>query len=95
MLVVGAWLAALAVFLAAVVFGRTARLAPPRLRRTRAARVGLFLSLSGPWSLSCPWLAAFGCVGAGAVSGAWLLAAAMAAAAVVLVALLGLTLRPR
>jgi hypothetical protein len=87
--VVGAWLAALAVCVAAAVFGQTARVAPRRGRRSRAARVGLFLSLSGPW------LAVLGGLGAGALTGAWLLAAAAAAIAVVLVATLGLSLRPR
>jgi 4-amino-4-deoxy-L-arabinose transferase-like glycosyltransferase len=87
--VVGAWLAALAVCLAAVIFGQTARTAPRRRRRrSRAARVGLFLSLSGPW------LAVLAAVAAGALTGAWLLAAAAAAVGVVLVALAGLTLHP-
>jgi hypothetical protein len=86
--VVGAWLAALAVCLAAVIFGQTARTAPRRRRRSRAARVGLFLSLSGPW------LAVLAAVAAGALTGAWLLAAAAAAVGVVLVALVGLLLHP-
>jgi hypothetical protein len=87
--VVGAWLAALAVCLAAVLFGQTARTAPrSRRRRSPAARVGLFLSLSGPW------LAVLGAVGVGALTGAWLPAAAAAAGGVVLVALVGLSLRP-
>jgi hypothetical protein len=88
--VVAAWLAALAVCLAAAIFGQTARLASRRgRRRSRAARVGLFLSLSGPW------LAVLVGAGAGAVTGAWLLAAAVAAVGVVVVALVGLSLRPR
>jgi hypothetical protein len=90
--VVGAWLAAMGVCLAAVVFGQTARPASPqrrRRRRTRADRLGLFLSLSGPW------LAVLAGVGAGAATGAWLAAAAVAAVGGVVVALLGLSLRPR
>ena len=88
--VVGAWLAALAVCGAAVLFGQTARTAPRRRRRrSRPARVGLFLSLSGPW------LAVLLAAGAGAVTGAWLAAAAAAAVGVVLVAAVGLSLRPR
>ena len=89
--VVVAWLAALAVCVAAVLFGQTARTAPGRRRRrrSRAARIGLFLSLSGPW------LALMAGVAAGAVTGAWLPAAAVAASAIVLVAVVGLSLRPR
>ena len=87
--VVGAWLAALAVCLAAAIFGQTARLAPRHRRRSRAARIGLFLSLSGPW------LAVLLGVGAGAVTGAWLVTAAAAAVGVVVAALVGLSLRPR
>jgi hypothetical protein len=88
--VVAAWLAVVAICTAAVVFGQTARTARRRRRRTaRAARVGLFLSLSGPW------LALLGGVGAGAVTGAWLVAAAVAACAIVATALVGLTLFPR
>jgi hypothetical protein len=88
--VVVAWLAALAVCLAAVLFGQTARTAPRRRRRrrSRAARIGLFLSLSGPW------LALLAGAGAGALTGAWLPAAAAAACGVVATALAGLTLRP-
>ena len=87
-----AWLAVLAVCLAAVLFGQTARTAPTRRRRrrrSRAARIGLFLSLSGPW------LALLAGAGAGAVTGAWIPAAAATACGIVATALAGLTLRPR
>jgi hypothetical protein len=89
--VVAAWLAVLAVCLAAVLFGQTARTASRRRRRrhSRTARIGLFLSLSGPW------LALFAGVAAGALTGAWLPAAAAAASGIVLTALAGLLLRPR
>jgi hypothetical protein len=89
--VVVAWLAVAAVCGAAVVFGQTARTAPRgrRRRRSRGARIGLFLSLSGPW------LALLAGIGVGAVTGGWLQAAAVAAAAIVLTTLTGLTLRPR
>ena len=87
--VVLAWLAVLAVCVAAVLFGQTARTAPRgRRRRSRARRIGLFLSLSGPW------LAVLAGVGAGLLSGAWLLAAAGAALGVVLTAAVGFTLAP-
>ncbi|TFV90547.1 hypothetical protein [Blastococcus sp. CT_GayMR16] len=84
--VVLAWLAVLAVCVAAVLFGQTARSAPRR--RSATGRIGLFLSLSGPW------LAVVGGVVAGALSGAWLLAAAGAAAGVVLTSVVGLSLAP-
>lgn len=86
-----AWLAVAAVCIAAVTFGQTARTAPRRRRRrrSRAARIGLFLSLSGPW------LVLLAGVGAGAVTGAWLPAAATSACGIVVTALTGLTLRPR
>ena len=89
--VVGAWLAVLAVLVAAVLFGQTARTASRRRRRrrSRAARVGLFVSLSGPW-LATLLGAAYG-VG----TGNWLAAAAGAACGIVLAALVGFTLRPR
>jgi hypothetical protein len=89
--VVSAWLAVGAVCAAAVTFGQTARRAPRRRRRrrSRAARIGLFLSLAGPW------LALLAGAGAGALTGDWLRAAAAAACAIVLTALAGLTLRPR
>jgi hypothetical protein len=87
--VVLAWLATLAVGAAAVLFGQTARTGRARRRRSVAARIGLFLSLSGPW------LAVLGAAVAGAVTGAWLAAAAAGAAGVVLVALAGFALLPR
>ena len=88
--VVVAWLAVLAVCLAAVLFGQTARTAPRRRRRrrSRAARIGLFLSLSGPW------LALLAGAGVGAVTGAWLVVAAATACGIAATALAGLTLRP-
>ncbi|MCW2635471.1 MAG: rane protein of unknown function [Blastococcus sp.] len=86
---VAAWLAVLAVCVAAVLFGQTARTRAGRRRRSRRARVGLFLSLSGPW------LAFLAGAAVGFVTGAWLTAAAVGAGGVVLVALMGLTLDPR
>ncbi|HEV7187494.1 MAG TPA: hypothetical protein VGN28_06320 [Blastococcus sp.] len=83
-----AWLAVLALCVAAVLFGQTARLAPRRRRRSRRRRVGLFVSLSGPW------LAVLGGAAAGALTGAWLAAAAAAGAGVVLTALIGFLLSP-
>jgi small-conductance mechanosensitive channel len=87
--VVLAWLAVLAVCVAAVLFGQSARTAPRRRRRSRARRIGLFLSLSGPW------LAVLLAAAAGAVTGAWLVAAAAAAGGVVVTALVGYLLTPR
>ena len=87
--VVVAWLAVLAVCVGAVLFGSTARRrGARRRRRSRGARVGLFVSLSGPW------LTVVGAATAGAITGAWISAAAAGAAGVVLVALVGLTLDP-
>jgi hypothetical protein len=83
-----AWLATLAVTAGAVLFGRTARTARRRRRRTRVARVGLFVSLSGPW------LVLLGAAAAGALTGRWLVAAAGGAAAVLVVALVGFLLDP-
>jgi hypothetical protein len=84
-----AWLAVLAVCVAAVLFGQSTRTAPCRRRRSRAGRVGLFLSLSGPW------LSVLVAAVAGALTGAWLVAAAAAACGVVLTALTGFLLSPR
>ncbi len=84
-----AWLAVLAVGVAALLLGRSVRTAPRRRRRRRAARIGLFLSLSGPW------LSVLAALGYGALTGAWLTAAAAGAIAVTVVALTGLVLAPR
>lgn len=89
--VVVAWLAVLALCVAAVLVGQTARAAPRRRRRqrrSRAEKVGLFVSLSGPW------LALLIGAVAGALTGAWLRAASATACAIVLTAVVGLALRP-
>ena len=84
-----AWLAVLAVCGAAVFFGQTARTAPrPRRPRSRTSRVGLAVSLSGPW------LAVLVALVGGALSGAWVRAAAAGAIGVVVAAVLGVTLHP-
>jgi hypothetical protein len=88
--VVLAWLAALAVCVAAVLFGQSNRTSSRRRgRRSRTGRIGLFLSLSGPW------LSLLGAASAGAATGAWLLAAAAGACGVVLAAVVGFALAPR
>jgi hypothetical protein len=86
--VVLAWLAVLAILVGAVLFGQTARTAPRRRRRSRRRRIGMFVSLSGPW------LAVLAGVAAGALSGAWLVAAAAAGTGVVLTAVAGFLLAP-
>lgn len=86
--VVVAWLAASAVTVGALVFGRTARTGRRRRPRTRLARVGLFVSLSGPW------LVLAGAAAAGALSGRWIAAAAGGTVGVLAVALVGLLLDP-
>ena len=85
--VVVAWLAVLAVCVAAVLFGQTAR-RHRRRRRSASARVGLFVSLSGPW------LVVAAAAAVGAVTGAWLPAAAVGTAGVVLAAVVGLGMDP-
>jgi hypothetical protein len=88
-LVVLAWAAVLAVCVAAFLFGQTARGARRgSRRRSPAGRVGLFLSLSGPW------LAGLGAAAIGALTGAWLVAAAAGAGGAVLASLVGLALAP-
>jgi hypothetical protein len=86
--VVVAWLATLAVTAGAALFGRSARTGRRRHPRSRLARVGLFVSLSGPW------LVLLGAAVTGALTGRWLPAAAGGAAAVLVVALVGLLLDP-
>ena len=86
--VVLAWLAALAVCGAALLFGQTARTARRRRRRRRGARIGLFLSLSGPW------LALLSGLAVGAVTGAWLAAAAVTAGGAAVLAVVGFVLNP-
>jgi len=87
--VVVAWLAVLAVCVAAVLFGQTARGRPRRRRRrATAARIGLFVSRSGPWMVTV--LAA----AVGAATGAWLPAAAVGAAGIVVAAVVGLGMDP-
>jgi hypothetical protein len=90
--VVLAWLAVLAVCVAAVLFGQTARTPRPARRGRRKsvrARVGLFVSRSGPW------LAVIGAAAAGALSGEWLRAAALAVCWIAATALAGVLLVPR
>jgi hypothetical protein len=85
-----AWTAVLGLCVAAFLFGQTARTFRRRSRRrSRAGRIGLFVSLSGPW------LALVVAAGMGAVTRAWLAAAAGAACGIVLSAVVGLVLAPR
>ena len=87
--VVVAWLAVLAVCVAAILFGQTARRRPHRRRRrSPAARIGLFVSLSGPWLVTAVAAAV------GARTGAWLPAAAVGAAGIVVTAVVGLGMDP-
>ena len=83
-----AWLAVLAVCVAAYLFGQTTRTNRRRRRRSCAGRLGLFLSLSGPW------LTALLAAGVGALTGRWLAAAAVGACGVALVAIVGASLHP-
>jgi hypothetical protein len=84
-----AWLATLAVCVAAVLFGQSTRTGPRRRRRSGTGRVGLFLSLSGPW------LSVLAAGATAAATGAWLLAAAAGSCGVVLTAAVGFVLSPR
>lgn len=84
------WLCVLAVTVAAVLFGQTAR-AEPHLTSgtlTTRARTGLVVSITGPLLVAAAGLAV------AVVSGSWLTIAAGTAAAVVLTAVLGLALAP-
>jgi hypothetical protein len=85
-----AWLTVAATCTAAALFGQTARTAPRPTTRTRLSRrIGLVLSMSGPWAAVV--LAAVG----GAVTGQWLSAAVAALVGVLVVALMGLALAPQ
>lgn len=84
-----AWLAALSVCVAAVLVGQSVRTAPRRRPRRPAARVGLFLSASGPW------LSVLAALGYATLTGAWIPAAAAGALAVTVVSIAGLVLAPR
>jgi len=84
-----AWLAVLAVCVAAVLFGQTVRAAPRRRRRSAAGRIGLFLALSGPW------LVLVGAAVAGALTGGWIVAAAAGAGGIVAVEAVGSLLAAR
>ena len=86
--VVVAWLAVLAVCVAAVLFGQTARGRPRRRRWSPAARVGLFVSRSGPWVVTAVAAAV------GVRTGQWLPAAAVGAAGIVVTAVVGLGMDP-
>jgi hypothetical protein len=84
-----AWGAALGVCAGAVLFGQTARSSARRGHRARGRRLGLVLSLSGPW------LVLLGATTLGALTGAWLTAAAAAASGGLVVAVAGAALVPR
>ena len=83
-----AWLAVAAVCVAAALFGQTARSSSAR-RGSPSRRIGMVLSMSGPW------LVVLLAVAGGALTGEWLVAAAVALVAVLVVTLLGLLLAPR
>jgi hypothetical protein len=86
-----AWLAVAAVCVAAALFGQTARTSPASRRRrpSRSRRIGMVLSMSGPW------VAVLLAVVGGALTGQWLVAAAAALVGIVVAALVGLLLAPR
>ncbi|SDY15571.1 hypothetical protein SAMN05661080_02495 [Modestobacter sp. DSM 44400] len=83
-----AWLAVAAACTGAVLFGHTARTAPVRGPRPTATRVGLAVSLSGPW------LAVLLSAAGGALTGQWLVAAVAALVGVLVAAVVGLALDP-
>ncbi|MGY1770347.1 hypothetical protein [Blastococcus sp. SYSU D00813] len=86
-----AWTAVFAAAVGAALFGQTARVAPrARGRRTSVrTRVGMAVSMSGPW------LTLLSGAAAGAATGAWVPAAAATLAGLVAVAAAGLVLAPR
>ncbi|MGY1812991.1 hypothetical protein [Blastococcus sp. SYSU D00820] len=83
-----AWLAVLGACTGAVLFGQTARTGPARRPSVRR-RLGLVVSMSGPW------LVLIGGLAVAAVSGAWLVSATATLAALVAVAVAGFVLAPR
>ena len=89
--VLTAWLAVLACCVAALVLGQGARTAPRAASPSRvpaATRLGLAVSMSGPW------VAVLVCLLVAAVTGAWLVTAVVALAAVLATAVVGLVLAP-
>lgn len=82
-----AWLGVTAACVGAVLFGQTARTAPARGARPapRTSRIGLVVSLSGPW------LAVLLALTGGVLTGQWLVAALVG---VVVAAAAGLVLAP-
>jgi hypothetical protein len=87
-----AWTAVLAAVVGAALFGQTARGGRPPGRRRRTTvrtRIGMAVSMSGPW------LTLVVGAGTGALTGAWTAAAAGTLAGVVVVAMAGLALSPR
>jgi len=86
-----AWLAVVAACVAAALFGQTARTSPVRRggRPSPSSRIGMVVSMSGPWVVLL--LAVAG----GALTGQWLVAAAAALVGIVAAALVGLLLAPR
>ena len=83
-----AWLAVVAVCVAAALFGQTARTSSAP-RGSAGRRIGMVLSMSGPW------LAVLLAVVGGALTGEWLVAATVALVGVLVVTLVGLLLTPR
>ena len=83
-----AWLAVAAACTGAVLFGQTARTAPVHGPRRTAARIGVAVSLSGPW------LAVLLSAAGGALTGQWLVAAVAALGGVLVAAVVGLVLAP-
>ena len=83
-----AWAAVLAACTTAVLFGRAARTGPRRARVRARARVGVFISRSGPL------FAVLGALAYGHATGDWMQGAVVAFAGVVVVAIAGLVLAP-
>jgi hypothetical protein len=85
-----AWVTVAAACAGAVLFGQTARTAPVRGREPvpRSTRIGLAVSMSGPWVTVL--LAATG----GALTGQWLPAAVAGLVGVIVTTVIGLALAP-